>query len=145
MAYYQEYKYDFQTKKIGAILIIVSISLWIGNINLYASSSSFMNNSAIFFAIISVLFTILGIYALIFLKPTSITLTDDKISLYEKPFSKTETIIYYQEITKLKEKQINKNQCLLIFVNHKKYKLIREFFESIDEFNEVVELIRTKV
>ncbi|STY93154.1 hypothetical protein [Moraxella bovis] len=72
-------------------------------------------------------------------------MTDDKISLYEKPFSKTETIIYYQEITKLKEKQINKNQCLLIFVNHKKYTLIREFFESIDEFNEVVEFIRTKV
>lgn len=68
MAYYQEYKYDFQTKKIGAILIMVSISLWIGNINLYASSSTFMNNSAIFFAIIPVLFTILGIYALIFFK-----------------------------------------------------------------------------
>lgn len=159
MSYYKSYEYRVP-KKIGFLLLfffgfagVTSIPKALHNDkplrikNLITLSPEMADWFWILFVCMCLAFVILGLVAIIksFQEPNYVIVEEEQISFPKRPISSQIVTIKYGDIHKIKQENIGKQHTLSLFTNEGKCVLSSQSFDNIDEFNEVVAFIESKV
>ncbi|WP_066804249.1 hypothetical protein [Moraxella oblonga] len=159
MAYYQEYEYRIPKG------ISIFTLLFFGLFSFYGIPKALNNDKPLtrrgveilsaemadWFWIISTIImvglTVLGLLMTIksFQAPNYVIVEDEQITLPKKPISNQIVTLAYDEIHKLKLENVGKQHTLSLFTDDGKCVLSSQSFANIDEFNEVVEFVKSKV